>query len=119
MIINVWSTLQNVLSSLLNSEGNASDGKGSGQGTSLQDEIQAFGQSGSTNGGSSSVGKASAPLHEEIQTSGYGGSTSESSSSVKCKLPYTNKRTFCFHADRDGSSTIGGYTGTSPSKTTN
>ncbi|WP_377519196.1 hypothetical protein [Priestia megaterium] len=90
-----------------------------GESASLHDEIQAFGQSGSTNGGSSSVGKASAPLHEEIQTSGYGGSTSESSSSVKCKLPYTNKRTFCFHADRDGSSTIGGYTGTSPSKTTN
>ncbi|MBY0201305.1 hypothetical protein ACTHQ0_09030 [Priestia megaterium] len=82
-------------------------------------EMQASSQNGSTNGGSSSVGKASAPLHEEIQTSGYGGSTSESSSSVKCKLPYTNKRTFCFHADRDGSSPIGGYTGTSPSKTTN
>ncbi|MEI2342408.1 hypothetical protein V8V71_27130, partial [Priestia megaterium] len=31
---------------------------------------------------SSSVGKASAPLHEEMQTSGYGGSTSEGSSSI-------------------------------------
>ncbi len=44
--------------------------------------MQAPGYSGSTNGGSSSVGKASAPLHEEIQTSGYGGSTSEGGSSV-------------------------------------
>ncbi|MGO1093449.1 hypothetical protein [Priestia megaterium] len=34
-------------------------------------EMQASSQNGSTNGGSSSVGKASAPLHEEIQTSGY------------------------------------------------
>ncbi|MGI1814047.1 hypothetical protein ACRPLY_26070, partial [Priestia sp. TGN 0903] len=44
--------------------------------------MQASGQSGNTNGGSSSVGKTSAPLHEEIQTSGYGGSTSEGSSSI-------------------------------------
>ncbi|WP_369383408.1 hypothetical protein, partial [Priestia megaterium] len=48
----------------------------------LHDEMQASGQNGSTNGGSSSVGKASTPVHEEIQTSGYGGSTSEGSSSI-------------------------------------
>jgi len=53
-----------------------------GGSASLHDEIQAFGQSGSTNGDNSSVGKASAPLHEEIQTSGYGGGTSEGGSSV-------------------------------------
>ncbi|MFE4047109.1 hypothetical protein [Priestia sp. YIM B13490] len=44
--------------------------------------MQASGHSGSTNGGSSSVGSVSTPVHEEIQTSGYGGSTSEGGSSV-------------------------------------
>ncbi|MBA9042696.1 hypothetical protein HNP21_005834 [Bacillus aryabhattai] len=66
------------------SEG-ANEGTGSsveGGSASLHDEMQASGQSGSTNGGSSSVGKASAPLYEEIQTSGYGGSTSEGGSSI-------------------------------------
>ncbi|MEH7000281.1 pLS20_p028 family conjugation system transmembrane protein [Priestia megaterium] len=49
---------------------------------SLHDEMQASGHSGSTNGGSSSVGKASTPLHGEMQASGYGGSTSEGGSSI-------------------------------------
>ncbi|MCJ7987970.1 7TM-DISM domain-containing protein [Priestia sp. OVL9] len=65
-----------------NTEGNSSEGKGSGQGTSLHDEMQASGQSGSTNGGSSSVGKASASLHGEMQASGQSGNTNEGSSSV-------------------------------------
>ncbi|MBY0105216.1 hypothetical protein H7S74_28275 [Priestia aryabhattai] len=93
-----------------NTEGNSSEGKGSGQGTSLQDEMQASGyaegasegtgssveggsaslqdemqasgHSGSTNGGSSSVGKASTPLHGEMQASGHSGSTNGGSSSV-------------------------------------
>ncbi|WP_454870977.1 pLS20_p028 family conjugation system transmembrane protein [Priestia megaterium] len=66
------------------SEG-VNEGTGSsveGGSASLHDEMQASGQSGSTNGGSSSVGSVSTPVHEEIQTSGYGGSTSEGSSSV-------------------------------------
>jgi hypothetical protein len=45
--------------------------------------MQVSGQSGSTNGGSSSIGSVSTPVHEEIQTSGYCGSTSEGSSSVE------------------------------------
>ncbi|MED4011185.1 hypothetical protein P4606_10960, partial [Priestia aryabhattai] len=48
----------------------------------LHGEMQASGQSGGTNGGSSSIGSTSTPVHEEIQTSGYGGSTSEGSSSI-------------------------------------
>ncbi|MEH6868412.1 hypothetical protein V7032_28070, partial [Priestia megaterium] len=59
--------------------GSSSVGKAS---TPLHGEMQASDQSGGTNGGSSSVGKASSPLHEEIQTSGYGGSTSEGGSSI-------------------------------------
>ncbi|MEH7148761.1 hypothetical protein V7098_28900, partial [Priestia megaterium] len=69
--------------SYIRNKGNASEGKGSGQGTSLQDKMQASGQSGSTSEGSSSVGSVSTPVHEEIQTSGYGGSTSEGGSSVE------------------------------------
>ncbi|MFB2350333.1 pLS20_p028 family conjugation system transmembrane protein [Priestia megaterium] len=49
---------------------------------SLHDEMQASGQSGSTNGGSSSVGKTNAPLHGEMQASGQSGNTNGSSSSV-------------------------------------
>ncbi|MDP9580242.1 UNVERIFIED_ORG: hypothetical protein J2X74_006134 [Bacillus sp. 1751] len=66
------------------SEG-VNEGTGSsveGGSASLHDEMQASGQSGSTNGGSSSVGKASASLHDEMQASGQSGSTNESSSSV-------------------------------------
>jgi hypothetical protein len=44
---------------------------------------QTSGQSGGTNGGGSSVGSMSTPVHEEIQTSGYDGSTSEGGSSVE------------------------------------
>ncbi|MEH6841995.1 hypothetical protein V7Z47_26085 [Priestia megaterium] len=63
----------------------ANEGIGSsveGGNASLHGEMQASGHSGSTNGGSSSVGSVSTPVHEEIQTSGYGGSTSEGGSSV-------------------------------------
>ncbi|MGO1102054.1 pLS20_p028 family conjugation system transmembrane protein (plasmid) [Priestia megaterium] len=66
------------------SEG-TSEGTGSsveGGSASLHDEMQASGHSGSTNGGSSSVGKASTPLHGEMQASGHSGSTSGGSSSV-------------------------------------
>ncbi|MBV6738554.1 pLS20_p028 family conjugation system transmembrane protein [Priestia megaterium] len=66
------------------SEG-VNEGTGSsveGGSASLHDEMQASGQSGSTNGGSSSVGKASAPLHGEMQASGQSGSTNGGSSSV-------------------------------------
>ncbi|MFE0301405.1 pLS20_p028 family conjugation system transmembrane protein [Priestia megaterium] len=65
-----------------NTEGNSSEGKGSGQGTSLHDEMQASGYSESANEGSSSVGKASASLHGEMQAAGQTGSTNEGSSSV-------------------------------------
>ncbi|MUL33919.1 pLS20_p028 family conjugation system transmembrane protein [Priestia megaterium] len=94
-----------------NTEGNSLEGKGAGQGqgsslqdemqaagvstdsqgstssveggnTSLHDEMEASGHSGSTSEGGFSVGSVSTPVHEEIQTSGYGGSTSEGSSSV-------------------------------------
>ncbi|WP_182007261.1 pLS20_p028 family conjugation system transmembrane protein [Priestia aryabhattai] len=66
------------------SEG-VNEGTGSsveGGSASLHDEMQVSGQSGSTNGGSSSVGKASASLHDEMQASGQSGSTNEGSSSV-------------------------------------
>ncbi|MFE0624877.1 hypothetical protein ACFW1J_26005, partial [Priestia aryabhattai] len=59
--------------------GSSSIGGGS---TPVHEEIQTSGYGGSTSEGSSSVGSVSTPVHEEIQTSGYGGSTSEGSSSV-------------------------------------
>jgi hypothetical protein len=49
--------------------------------------MQASGQNGSTNEGSSSLGSASTPVHEEIETSGYGGSTSEGSFSIEISYP--------------------------------
>ncbi|WJN47568.1 hypothetical protein QUH71_26755 (plasmid) [Priestia aryabhattai] len=63
----------------------ANEGTGSsveGGSASLHDEMQASGQNGSTNGGSSSVGKASAPLHDEMQASGQSGGTNGGNSSV-------------------------------------
>ncbi len=78
-------------SASLHDEMQASDQNGSTNGgsssvgkvsTSLHDEMQASGQSGSTNGGSSSVGKASTSLHDEMQASGQSGSTNGGSSSV-------------------------------------
>ncbi|MEB4887720.1 pLS20_p028 family conjugation system transmembrane protein [Priestia megaterium] len=78
-----------------NSEGNASEGKGAGQGSSLQDEMKAAGVSNDSQGSTSSVEGGSASLHDEMQASGYaegtnegtgssveGGSTSEGGSSV-------------------------------------
>ncbi|MGG3569388.1 pLS20_p028 family conjugation system transmembrane protein [Priestia megaterium] len=118
-----------------NSEGNASEGKGAGQGSSLQDEMQATGvssdsqgstssveggsaslhdemqassQSGSTNGGSSSVGKASTSLHDEMQASGQSGSTNGGSSSVgKASAP--------LHGEMQASGQSGGTNGGSSS----
>ncbi|WJD83692.1 pLS20_p028 family conjugation system transmembrane protein [Priestia megaterium] len=65
-----------------NSEGNASEGKGSGQGTSLQDEMQASGYSESASEGTgSSVEGGSASLHDEMQASSYSESASEGTGS--------------------------------------
>ncbi|PEE44943.1 hypothetical protein COM71_23525, partial [Priestia megaterium] len=50
--------------------------------TPVHEEIQTSGYRGSTSEGGSSVGNVSTPVHEEIQTSGYRGSISEGSSSV-------------------------------------
>ncbi|USL27929.1 pLS20_p028 family conjugation system transmembrane protein [Priestia megaterium] len=120
-----------------NTEGNSSEGKGSGQGTSLQDEMQAAGvsndsqgstssveggntslhdemqasgHSGSTNGGSSSVGKASTPLHDEMQASGHSGSTNGGSSSVgKASTPLHGEMQASGHSGstNGGSSSVG------------
>src|SRR6478609_6904929 len=64
-----------------NSEGNSSEGKGSGQGTSLQDEMKAAGVSTDSQGSSSSVEGGSASLHDEMQASGYGERASEGTGS--------------------------------------
>ncbi|MEB2268499.1 hypothetical protein LAV77_27395 [Priestia megaterium] len=64
-----------------NSEGNASAGKGSGQGTSLQDEMQAAGVSTDSQGSTSSVEGGSASLHDEMQDSGYAEGTNEGTGS--------------------------------------
>ncbi|MEB4857811.1 pLS20_p028 family conjugation system transmembrane protein, partial [Priestia megaterium] len=118
-----------------NTEGNSSEGKGGGQGNSLQDEMQAAGvstdsqgstssveggntslhdemqasgQNGSTNGGNSSVGKASTSLHDEMQASSQNGSTNEGSSSVgKASAP--------LHGEMQASGQSGGTNGGSSS----
>ncbi|NGY85012.1 hypothetical protein F6Y03_31405 [Bacillus megaterium] len=121
------------------SEGNSSEGKGAGQGqgsslqdemqaagvsndsqgstssveggsASLHDEMQAAGQNGSTNGGSSSVGKASASLHDEMQASGQNGSTNGGSSSVgKASTPLHGEMQASGHSGStsEGSSSVG------------
>jgi hypothetical protein len=97
--------------------GSSSVGKASAP---LHEEIQTSGYGGSTSEGSFSVGSMSTPVHEEIQTSGYGGSTSESSSSVESvSYPTPTREPSASMPTGNGSSTSGGYTGTSPSKTTN
>ncbi|GAB1804580.1 pLS20_p028 family conjugation system transmembrane protein [Priestia megaterium] len=85
--------------------GNSSVGKAS---TSLHDEMQASGQSGSANGGSSSVGKASAPLHDEMQASGHSGSTNGGSSSV-------GKASASLHDEMQASGQSGNTNGSSSS----
>ncbi|MDT0155452.1 hypothetical protein Q9R51_25430 [Priestia aryabhattai] len=54
-----------------NGEGNASEGKGAGQGSSLQDEMQAAGVSNDSQGSTSSVADGNTSLHDEMQASGY------------------------------------------------
>ncbi|MEH7092696.1 hypothetical protein V7100_27175, partial [Priestia megaterium] len=49
-----------------NTEGNSSEGKGAGQGTSLQDEMKAAGVSTDSQGSTSSVEGGSASLHDEM-----------------------------------------------------
>ncbi|MED5247530.1 pLS20_p028 family conjugation system transmembrane protein [Priestia sp. LL-8] len=60
-----------------NGEGNASEGKGAGQGSSLQDEMQAAGVSTDSQGSTSSVEGGNTSLQDEMQASGYAESASE------------------------------------------
>ncbi|MFE4047503.1 pLS20_p028 family conjugation system transmembrane protein [Priestia sp. YIM B13490] len=64
-----------------NSEGNASAGKGSGQGTSLQDEMKAAGVSTDSQGSTSSVEGGNTSLQDEMQASGYAEGTNEGTGS--------------------------------------
>ncbi|WP_370695823.1 pLS20_p028 family conjugation system transmembrane protein (plasmid) [Priestia megaterium] len=62
-----------------NTEGNSSEGKGAGQGqgSSLQDEMQAAGVSTDSQGSTSSVEGGNTSLQDEMQASGYGESANE------------------------------------------
>ncbi|WP_427127955.1 pLS20_p028 family conjugation system transmembrane protein (plasmid) [Priestia megaterium] len=60
-----------------NTEGNSLEGKGSGQGTSLQDEMEAAGVATDSQGSTSSVEDGNTSLHDEMQASGYGESANE------------------------------------------
>ncbi|MGP0689706.1 pLS20_p028 family conjugation system transmembrane protein [Priestia aryabhattai] len=62
-----------------NTEGNSSEGKGAGQGqgSSLQDEMQAAGVSTDSQGSTSSVEDGNTSLHDEMQAFGYGESANE------------------------------------------
>ncbi|MGG0464969.1 pLS20_p028 family conjugation system transmembrane protein [Priestia aryabhattai] len=60
-----------------NREGNATEGKGAGQGSSLQDEMQAAGVSTDSQGSTSSVEGGNTSLHDEMQASGYAEGTNE------------------------------------------
>ncbi|KOP70869.1 hypothetical protein AMS61_26525 [Bacillus sp. FJAT-21351] len=64
-----------------NSEGNASEGKGAGQGSSLQDEMQAAVVSTDSQGSTSSVEGGNKSLHDEMQASGYAEGTNEGTGS--------------------------------------
>ncbi|PET68615.1 hypothetical protein CN533_26015 [Priestia megaterium] len=64
-----------------NSEGNASEGKGAGQGSSLQDEMQAAVVSTDSQGSTSSVEGGNKSLHDEMQASGYSESANEGTGS--------------------------------------
>ncbi|MGG3177999.1 pLS20_p028 family conjugation system transmembrane protein [Priestia megaterium] len=63
-----------------NTEGNSSEGKGAGQGqgSSLQDEMQAAGVSTDSQGSTSSVEGGNTSLHDEMQASGYAEGTGSS-----------------------------------------
>ncbi|MED4797639.1 hypothetical protein P9683_22325, partial [Priestia megaterium] len=66
-----------------NTEGNSSEGKGAGQGqgSSLQDEMQAAGVSTDSQGSTSSVEGGNTSLHDEMQASGYAEGASEGTGS--------------------------------------
>ncbi|WP_456364863.1 hypothetical protein C1N73_32455 (plasmid) [Priestia aryabhattai] len=64
-----------------NTEGNSSEGKGGGQGNSLQDEMQAAGVSTDSQGSTSSVEGGNTSLHDEMQASGYSESANEGTGS--------------------------------------
>ncbi|MCZ8497243.1 pLS20_p028 family conjugation system transmembrane protein [Priestia megaterium] len=66
-----------------NTEGNSLEGKGAGQGqgSSLQDEMQAAGVSTDSQGSTSSVEGGNTSLHDEMQASGYGESANEGTGS--------------------------------------
>ncbi|MBU8756730.1 hypothetical protein KM927_24955 [Priestia megaterium] len=64
-----------------NTEGNSSEGKGVGQGSSLQDEMKAAGVSTDNQGSTSSVEGGNTSLHDEMQASGQSESTSEGTGS--------------------------------------
>ncbi|MGG2085435.1 pLS20_p028 family conjugation system transmembrane protein [Priestia aryabhattai] len=66
-----------------NTEGNSSEekGAGQGQGSSLQDEMQAAGVSTNSQGSTSSVEGGSASLHDEMGASGYSESANEGTGS--------------------------------------
>ncbi|MBW0933965.1 pLS20_p028 family conjugation system transmembrane protein [Priestia megaterium] len=64
-----------------NTEGNSSEGKGAGQGTSLQDEMKAAGVSTDSQGSTSSVEGGNTSLHDEMQASGYAEGASEGTGS--------------------------------------
>ncbi|MBD8115036.1 pLS20_p028 family conjugation system transmembrane protein [Priestia megaterium] len=60
-----------------NTQGNSLEGKGSGQGTSLQDEMEAAGVATDSQGSTSSVEGGNASLHDEMEASGYSESANE------------------------------------------
>ncbi|UMZ35969.1 pLS20_p028 family conjugation system transmembrane protein [Priestia megaterium] len=62
-----------------NTEGNSSEGKGAGQGqgSSLQDEMQAAGVSTDSQGSTSSIEGGNTSLHDEMEASGYSESANE------------------------------------------
>ncbi|MFE3897628.1 MULTISPECIES: pLS20_p028 family conjugation system transmembrane protein, partial [unclassified Priestia] len=64
-----------------NTEGNSSEGKGAGQGSSLQDEMKAAGVSNDSQGSTSSVEGGNTSLYDEMQASGYAEGTSEGTGS--------------------------------------
>jgi hypothetical protein len=64
-----------------NTEGNFSEGKGAGQGTSLQDEMKAAGVSTDSQGSASSVEGGNTSLHDEMQASGYAEGANEGTGS--------------------------------------
>ncbi|PFT50381.1 pLS20_p028 family conjugation system transmembrane protein [Priestia megaterium] len=66
-----------------NTEKNSSEGKGAGQGqgSSLQDEMQAAGVSTDSQGSTSSVEGGNTSLHDEMQASGYSESANEGTGS--------------------------------------